>query len=306
MRVYAAKVPSHADLIKEPWWNAEYAPPNLSALANRLVTYWKLDPNAVGIKGNDAHLYGYHRSRAWVKNSIYCENRSYSTNETSGNVNGGDSNWLCALDVTLPPELLLPACQRLDVAVRSGRLEKVTEWYGNKDGDQRVDGYDNVRNAVATSDPSHLWHVHISFDRGRANEDHTDVFQILTGTVPEGKFDMAYLARDTQGRVVIITDDWNGWFRPTQADAAATQRVIDDRLYWRKVMKLPAELWITENGSTQARFDFDQDRTKGLFGPDLGKTTGSTPGTGPVDLTEASVDKVAIAVVNEQAERLQN
>lgn len=300
-------MPSYADLEKEPWWNAEIVPPNLSVLANKLVTYWGLSPGAIGIKGNNEHLYGYHRSRTWLKSSIYCTNRSYSTNETSGNINGGDSNWLCALDVSLPPELLLPACQRLDAAVRSGRLEKITEWYGNKDGDQRVDGYDNIRNQVATSDSSHLWHLHGSFDRGRANEDHTDVFQILTGTIPIEEFNMAYLALDTQGRAVVITDDWNGWFRPNQATAEATQQMITDRNYWRGKMGLPPEKWLSEDGVNRKKFNFGDDRTNGLFGPDLGKVaSGGAPGTGPVDLTDEAVDKVAIAVVDEQAERLQN
>lgn len=298
-------VPSYTDLLKEPWWSDEFVPPSLVTLATNLVTHWRLTANAVGVKGDNNHTDGYHRSRAWIKNSIYCTNRSYSTNETSGNVSGGDSNWLCALDVTLPTHLLLPACQRLDAAVRSGRLEKVTEWYGNKDGDQRVDGYDNIRNQVTTSDPSHLWHLHVSFDRGRANEDHTDVFQILTGTGPMEEFTMAYLALDTQGRVVIITDDWNGWFRPPQSSAEASQQIINDRNYWRGKMGLPPEKWLTEDGVNRKKFNFGDDRTNGLFGPDLAKATGAAPGTGPVDLTDAAVDKVAIAVVDEQAERLQ-
>jgi hypothetical protein len=77
---------------------------------------------------------------------------------------------------------LLAMCQRLDRAVREGRLEKVVEWFGNLNGDQRVDGYDNIRNVLAVADDSHLFHLHLSFDRTRVFEDHSDIFAVLTGT----------------------------------------------------------------------------------------------------------------------------
>lgn len=174
-------------MTSERYWLAEYQPPSLVALCDRLAEALGVSRNAVGSKGDVNHLYGYHRSAAWVRHSAFSIDRSYSVTETAGNRNPGDENWLCAIDVTLPLEQLLQVCQRLDAAVRSGRLEKVVEWYGNLNGDQRVDGYDNIRNLVASSDSSHLWHLHMSFDRGRAGEDHSDLFQILI----EGDDDMA-------------------------------------------------------------------------------------------------------------------
>lgn len=170
-----------AQLQAEPWWSRETIPPALAKLRSRLLNHWALPSSAIGIKGDYRHLRGYHRSREWVKNSRYATNRSYSVSETPGNRAGGDSRWIAAMDITLPRDVLLAVCRRLDSAVRSGKLEKVTEWYGNLNGDTRVDGYDNIRDRVASSDTSHLWHLHISFDRGRVNEDHTDLFNILTG-----------------------------------------------------------------------------------------------------------------------------
>ena len=167
---------------EEPWWLAETVPPHLHALIVGLRAHFKAGPNDIGAKGDTNHLRGYHRSRAWVKNSPYCTNRTYSVTETPGNRSGGNANWLCAIDVGGMAQVeLLAMCQRLDVAVRAGRLEKVTEWYGNLGGDDRVDGYNNIANRLASSDSSHLSHLHLSFDRGRVDEDHTDLLNILTG-----------------------------------------------------------------------------------------------------------------------------
>lgn len=163
----------------DKWYRAETIPPNLAALVAKLRAHYNLGPLHVGCKGSLTHQRGYHRSRAFLKNSPYSLNSSYSV---SAAVNqGGDPNWLSAVDLTLPKDELLAVCQRLDAATRSGSLEKVTEWYGNRDGDGRVDGWDNISNVVSSSDPSHLWHAHISLARSRANDDHSDLFDIITG-----------------------------------------------------------------------------------------------------------------------------
>ena len=175
-------MPTYLELQQEAEWLAEIVPPSLKALALKLRAFYHVDASAIGSKGNNVHLRGYHRSRNWIKNSRYCTNRTYSVTETLGNRSGGDGDWICAMDITIPRDQLISMCQRLDKAVRTGQLEKVTEWYGNKDGDEIVDGYNNIADRVARSDSSHLWHAHISFDRGRANEDHTDLYEILTGT----------------------------------------------------------------------------------------------------------------------------
>jgi hypothetical protein len=174
-------MPTYAELQQEPQWAAEFIPPNLRILVTRLQAFYDLGWTHIGCKGDNRHLRGYHRSRNWILASDYCTNRTYSVSRTVGDRSGGNGDWLCALDATIPRAPLLAACQRLDAAVRAGKLEKLTEWYGNTDGDDRVDGYDNISNQVATSDDSHLWHLHLSFDRGRADEDHTDLYEILTG-----------------------------------------------------------------------------------------------------------------------------
>lgn len=174
-------MPTSGDLAKEAAYQAEIIPVELAYLARNLRNHWELAAGAIGIRGNERHLRGYHRSRRWIRESRWCTNRTYSVSENAGNQTGGNSNWISAIDITLPPSKLLPACQRLDIEVRAGRLEKVAEWYGNLNGDSRVDGYNNIANHPASSDDSHLWHLHISFVRSHANDNHEDLFRILTG-----------------------------------------------------------------------------------------------------------------------------
>jgi hypothetical protein len=211
---------TYLELLAEPEWKAEVAPPNLKKLGDALRAHYGLTATAIGYKGDNRHLKGAHRSRRWIKNSIYCTNRTYTVSRTPGDRSGGDDDWLAGLDATLPRADLIAACARLDEAVRAGRLEKITEWYGNDDGDTKVDGYDNIANRVATSDSSHLWHLHLTFDRGRANEDHSDLLAILTGTETEEEEEVA--------RLTFFKADGKLW-RSTEAKSSI--REIDEAVY---------------------------------------------------------------------------
>jgi hypothetical protein len=174
-------MPTYAQLEQEIWWGAETVPDSLHALAVSLRSHFNVGADAIGSKGDNNHLRGYHRSYAWILNSNWCTNRSYSVSRTPGDRHPGNVNWVTGLDVGgMPASELYPMCRRIDAAIRAGRLEKITEWYGTFDG-VTVRGYDNISNVSATSDSSHLFHLHLSFDRGRANEDHTDVLNVLIG-----------------------------------------------------------------------------------------------------------------------------
>lgn len=174
-------MPTLAQLKLEPAFDLEFQPPALETLCRRLTAFYGVPRGYIGSKGNEAHLRGYHRSWRWLRDSRWCTNRTYSRTETPGNRDPWNGDALSAIDATIPRTPLLETCRRLDAAVRAGRLEKITEWYGNTDGDDRVDGYNNIANRVASSDSSHLWHLHMSFDRGRVNENHDDLYAILTG-----------------------------------------------------------------------------------------------------------------------------
>lgn len=181
------------DISKDRYFLRETVPENLTALGRNLCDFYNVPLSSYGIRGNPlTHFRGGHRSRDYIRNSPSCPNRVYTVSETPGNRSGGSDFWCSALDFAPgSTEILAAICQRLDRAVRAGKLEKVTEWYGNLGGDQIVDGYDNIRNALATSDSSHLMHLHMTFDRGAANDDHSDVLAILTlgGSVTAPVFD---------------------------------------------------------------------------------------------------------------------
>lgn len=206
-------MPSYEELQQEDAWRDEYSPAALKALSSGLEAYW---PGAkCYVRGDNDHTRGYHRSRRWIQESIYCTNRTYSVSRTPGDRGGGDPNWSCALDLTnLSQEDLHAACRRLDEACRAGRLEKITEWYGNTGGDSIVDGWDNISNRPASSDSSHLTHLHISFDRGRANEDHSDVLKILTGGGMESTEKVQYPtnAERTYGQGWTDGFNFRDWF----------------------------------------------------------------------------------------------
>lgn len=172
---------TYAQLETEEVYRDETIPVELAYLVRNIRNHYGLTGGAVGARGDNNHLSGYHRSRNWILGSKFATRRGYSVTDSPLNRRGGNGDWICAIDISVPDRILLPMCKRLDAAVRAGKLEKVAEWYGNKDGDKRVDGYDNIDNEVASSDASHLWHLHISLIRSRANENHADLFAVLSG-----------------------------------------------------------------------------------------------------------------------------
>lgn len=156
-------MPTYSQLQAESWWNQEIITDELKWLGGELRTSLGVGADAIGTKGNNVHLNGSHRSQDWITNSRYCTNRSYTVQSA---LTALQRRYIAALDVTPKSNAdMLAISQRIDRATRAGELEEVIAWYGNTNNDQRVDGWDNIRNAVASSDSSHLWHLHIGFDR---------------------------------------------------------------------------------------------------------------------------------------------
>jgi hypothetical protein len=156
-------MPTYAELQAETWWGREIVTDPLRELGKRLCDAYGRPITAYGTKGDNLHLSGSHRSQEWIVNSRYCRNRSYTvqsglTTTQVRHIAGFDFN-------PGSTARMIEICTRLDRAVRAGRLEQVLAWYGNDDGDNIVDGYNNVVNQVSTSDSSHLWHLHMTLDR---------------------------------------------------------------------------------------------------------------------------------------------
>lgn len=148
-------------------WFAESVPPELDWLRIAVRAWLDLDVADLGIKGSESHRSGYHRSRAWLL--AHGQADDYSLDDPR-DADGGDDNWLCALDVSLPTAVLIAACQRLMAASIAGTLPpQVREWFGTVDG-VTVTGWDTVDDAEADSDPSHLSHLHLGLFRSMVDE----------------------------------------------------------------------------------------------------------------------------------------
>jgi hypothetical protein len=175
-------MPTYTELNTEACWRAQFTPPALLSLAVSLRARYKQTGNTIGSPGDNRHLNGSHRSRRWIRESRFCNNRTYTV--SSADDRAGDENWYSGIDIWPGSQTeLLAMCKRLDAAVRAGELEEIAAWYGNIDGDQRVDGYDNILNRLASSDSSHLTHLHITFKRRYANDTAVmaRVLVVLTG-----------------------------------------------------------------------------------------------------------------------------
>ena len=154
---------TYAQLEAESWWGREIVTPELAWLGDELCRRTGRPRTAAGSKGNNLHLRGAHRSQEWILHSAYCTSRTYTV---QSGLTSTQSRHIAGFDFTPgSAEQMIAQSKRLMAAVKSGQLEEVRELYGNVDGDQVVDGWDNLHNRAATSDSSHLWHWHLTLDR---------------------------------------------------------------------------------------------------------------------------------------------
>lgn len=149
---------TYAQLEAEAYWRNERVHPEMQAFGVRLCKALGVGTNAFGVKGDNEHRNGGHRSQEWILKSKYCTNRTYTV---ESGLSIEESRLISAFDITPKSrDDMLRISRNLDKVVRAGQLEGLVEWFGNTNNDTVVDGYDNIRNAVIRSDPSHLWHLH--------------------------------------------------------------------------------------------------------------------------------------------------
>lgn len=157
-------MPTDEQLRSEIWYLRETDTVELDSLADRL----RKARCEVGTRGDNNHVYGGHRSQAWVLNSRFCTDRS---NTVIPGLSGPAVNYIAALDWSHPDrKTFIQQCKRVYDAVRAGLLDGVTEFFGNINGDKVVDGWDNIDDTPASADSSHLDHGHITFDRRRLTD----------------------------------------------------------------------------------------------------------------------------------------
>jgi putative chitinase len=153
---------------------AEYAPDAIKAMFN---TVQAALPQARlgGILGDRSHSYGYHRGAAFVAKTDYSVQRPDDRHASV------DKNAAAALDLTMPPAQMKLVTSRLIRATkaRDPRMRHVREFFGTVNG-TTVTGMDTDGRWVS-SDPSHLWHVHVSVYRRFAN-DHA-ALQLVAGVI---------------------------------------------------------------------------------------------------------------------------
>jgi len=154
---------SGVTITDEIYWQREVVTPDLAWLGDELCRRTGQPATAAGDKGNEAHRRGSHRSQDWILHSVYCTNRTYTV---QSGLAAAQLLHIAGFDFTPGnATAMIAQCKRLMAAMRAGQLEEVRELYGNVDGDQVVDGWNNLENRAASSDSSHLWHWHLGLDR---------------------------------------------------------------------------------------------------------------------------------------------
>lgn len=148
---------TYAQLESESWYRNEVVTEQMEWLITALCKFFGVPRNNGGCKGDNRHLNGGHRGQNWILHSQFCTNHTYSVELLLPTVNMND---LAAFDITLPDKHMYTISKNADRATRAGQLEELVEWFGNINGDQIVDGWDNIKNKLASSDSSHLWHFH--------------------------------------------------------------------------------------------------------------------------------------------------
>lgn len=152
------------------------APDALKYFAQEMV---KVGGTLSGIVGDAAHTYGYHRAFNEVSSGDY--SRQLPLDQVSGTA----ANYASAVDWSLPESGMKTVTQRLINAAEhpeDNRLDALREFYGTTNGSDVVGrSHNGIGQAwsFVSSDDSHLWHIHLSFFRQKAN-DRTAIDKVLS------------------------------------------------------------------------------------------------------------------------------
>lgn len=189
---------------------AEHAPDGLQWLAREII---KVIPTAEmsGIVGDPSHTYGYHRARNVLPGGDYSVQLPTD--------HRGDGDAASALDIKYSAKWMKIVTQRLMDSAKDQndpRLNCVREFFGTVNG-STVAGWDTYYGTPATSDDSHLWHVHISVLR-QYNNDKTKLADILS--VIKGDDDMP-----------SVKDMWTGYKIEKQDPKSGTQSAMTPASY---------------------------------------------------------------------------
>lgn len=200
--------------------------PNPSRISDAMWAFWlafkALEPT-VQLGGIYAAKPGYHNVRDALPRSDYSVQLDLDRQ--------GPGDKAAAIDLTFPDA---QAGDYATIAKYSARLlasgrdpddergSYLREFYGNADLDSEVEGWDFQRVGPATSDDSHLWHIHLSFMRAYLDDPaaFAAVLSILQGSDSrESDMLTAIRTTDKNGDAVFLLP-WNHtWFRVTSSRA---------------------------------------------------------------------------------------
>lgn len=235
--------------MNDPRVQAEKAPQAIVDLGTRLKRAYGVGPDAFGVKGNEYHASGFHRSRNWIyfsPDSAY-GTRDYSVQGTRNH--GGDPDNDCAFDFT--PGTWGTADNRAKMIVLTKRLRaaarrhdpRLANWFefaGTEDGVNVVTFYAQGGEAKTPFDKSHLDHIHGSKYRDNAEANDTGLGDIMLGLDEEedmsGSFGPVLMRKEDDEFPMVIP--------PVQAGVA------DPRETWINIggdLGLPAYLRIWVN-----------------------------------------------------------
>lgn len=177
----------------DPYYRAEITPQSIADMAAPLCRAFGVSADAFGSKGNLVHTSGYHRSRNWILNSPDSRygDRDYSVQRAIDKQ--GNADYISAFDftpgdwgtadnrarMTAITKRMLTAAQHNDP-----RLADLFEVAGTVDGQNVITFYAQGGGIKDPFDSSHLEHMHGSFFRGRAANNHDGIVQVMLGINP--------------------------------------------------------------------------------------------------------------------------
>ncbi|GIF74720.1 hypothetical protein [Asanoa siamensis] len=190
---------TEAQLAADPFVQREIVTPEFGALGKELRRRTGRPADAVGIKGDNRHLKGAHRSNEFIRKSPLCTNR---TSTLQSGLTPEQERHIAAFDFT-PGAWGTPANRavmkthttRLRAAMLDGRLPGLRQVIGTLDG-TTVTGT-NADGSTFDASDSHLDHWHLTFDRRRCR-DQTLMERVVTVVLGEKETDVIEDSKDGQ------------------------------------------------------------------------------------------------------------
>lgn len=186
----------------DAYYRAEVVPDSIDTLGDRLCGYYGVSALNFGDRGNLGHTEGYHRSRRY--NQVH-DPSNYSIQLALDKL--GDGDWIRAFDFT-PGEwgsaanraemIRITKRMRAAALAKDPRIRALREFAGTEDGLHVVTIDMQTGGNLRPFDSSHLDHGHGSIFTKYAADDHTGIFEVMTGTTSTTEDDMSTSTSWTQ------------------------------------------------------------------------------------------------------------